>query len=132
MEENRDIEDTGKGRKRKVLLVDDEEDMLAFLTSFIEGPDTEIFHAKDPQNALEIFKQHKPDIVFLDFHLSGVKGIDVLTILRKISPDPKVFFVTGDRDLPQKYPAKDIGVEGYILKPILPSQIKDIIDKLDI
>ncbi len=114
--------------KKKVLVVDDEKDMVTFLSSLLEDNGYEVVTATDGDEGLTKAKAEKPDLVSLDLLMPNKTGINMFRQLRKdgdIGNTPVVMVTgLGDGDIPQMDFKKWIqersirGPEGYIEKPV--------------
>ena len=113
---------------KKILVVDDEPDMVTFLTTLLEDNGYETVKAADGDEALEKLKSEKPDLVSLDLLMPNKTGIKMFREMRK-DPDTTnvpVVMVTGfgKDDVPQmdfKEWIKQRAIrppEGYIEKPV--------------
>ena len=80
----------------KFLIVDDEPAIREVLKVFLEDKGFEVFLANDAHEALSIFRDKSPDVVFLDLLLPGGKtGKDILQEIRKSNPLTVVIIITG-------------------------------------
>jgi len=80
----------------KFLIVDDEPAIREVLKLFLEHKGFEVFLANDAHEALSIFRDKAPDVVFLDLLLPGGKsGKDILQEIRKSTPWTVVIIITG-------------------------------------
>lgn len=103
---------------KKVLIVDDEEEILAFMSRFLKrlGIDSNV--AVSGEQALEKYKQESFDCVFLDVHLGGMSGIEVLKQIKSLNNDAKVIIITGSISADNKERLLAIGAKDYLQKPI--------------
>jgi len=105
----------------KILLVDDEPDILAFFTTVLEDNGAEVVQAKDGEEAIELIRQEKPDLVTLDLSMPGKDGGEVFEAIRK---DPelqgsKVCIITGRPELRRLIYERPVPPpEGYLDKPV--------------
>src|SRR5689334_14107911 len=77
--------------------------------------------------ALQLFRQHRPDVTLLDLRLPDMSGIDVLIALRSEFPDARVVMLTtfeGDVDIRRSLEA---GARGYMLKNMPPKELVEVI-----
>ncbi len=103
---------------KKVLVVDDEEEIVNFLCNFLKRFGIE---AAKANNAQEVFKKHKedkPDFIFLDIQMPECDGIEILRQLRKNNSHAKVIMITGKTDKNSITAAKKYGAIDYITKPL--------------
>ena len=116
----------------KILIVDDSLIVRKTILNYLKGFDVEIVGTSiDGYNALEIFKQHKPDIVTLDITLPGIDGLDVLDEMMKINPNAKVIVITALKDKATGLKAIRLGAKGYIVKPFNLKKFTDVFNSLN-
>lgn len=106
----------GSGAK-KVLIIDDEQEICEMLYSFLIPHNYKVFLAFNGQMGLEYFEEIKPDIVLLDLKMPDIDGIEVLKIIRKVSNVPVVVITGHPQDVSDVY-LVDLEIEGFIEKPI--------------
>ena len=102
----------------KILVVDDEEEVLNTLKILLTIKGYTVHTAKDGLSAIEKVKEVNPHIVLLDVIMPGIGGIDTLKEIKKISPKTAVIMVTAviDEELAKR--AVQLGADDYITKPI--------------
>lgn len=86
-----------------------------------------IEEAANGEEAIDILKSYKPDVIFLDIHLPGMTGFDFLESLNQI---PKVIFTTAYDEYAIK--SFDYNAVDYVLKPIKKERLIKAIDKLNL
>ena len=106
----------------KILLADDEPDILDFLSYNLKKEGFEVFTAENGLKALEIAKKIQPDLIVLDVMMPLMDGIETCRQLREI-PEFKqtiiIFLTARDEDFTQ-VAALDVGGDDYISKPLKP------------
>jgi len=102
---------------KKVLIIDDEQEICEMLYSFLIPHNYKVFLAFNGQMGLEYFEEIKPDIVLLDLKMPDIDGLEVLKIIRKVSNTPVVVITGHPQDVSDIHLA-DLKIEGYIEKPI--------------
>jgi len=102
---------------KKILIIDDEQELCEMLYSFLVPHNYKVFLAFNGQMGLEYFEEIKPDIVLLDLMLPDIDGLETLKIIRKVSDVP-VVIITGHPQEISEIHLADIKIEGYIEKPI--------------
>lgn len=85
----------------KILIIDDETIILNALTALLVSEKHSAITATDADGGIQLFREQKPDAVFLDLRLPGKNGIEVLKEIRQIDPRAKVIIITG-------YPSPEI------------------------
>lgn len=104
------------GRKKGVLVVDDELKMLAVITSFLESKDYYIYQAETGLQALEIFEQEPISLILLDLMLPDISGEDLCKRIRKQSRVP-IIMLTAKAEESDMIHGLNIGADDYISKP---------------
>ena len=105
-------------RKLRVLIVDDEEDVVDFLKRFLRRFQVQVYTASGGEAALRLYEQKKPQWVFLDIQMADKDGIAVLKELRRRDSACRVIMITGKDDKKTQDHAKRLGALDYILKPL--------------
>lgn len=102
----------------RILIVDDEPDVLAVLTAFFaEGGRYEIMTAQQGADAVMIADFHRPDAVLLDILMPGMDGVRVLRALRAMDSTIPVVMVTANADEKVARDTLTIGAFDYVPKP---------------
>ncbi len=105
----------------KVLVVDDEPDVCAFLSTVLEDNGAEVLVATNGEEGLELLRKEKPDLLTLDLSMPGMDGGKVFETLRN---DPeiantRVFIVSGKPELRKLIYERPVPApEGYMDKPV--------------
>ena len=105
-----------------VLVVEDEPGIASVLSAYLERDCLRIRVAQDGEEALQHFRQWRPDLVLLDIHLPKVDGVDVLRMIRNDSQTP-VIMVTALADDVDKLLALRLGADDYVVKPFNPPEV---------
>ena len=71
-------------QKKRILIVDDNEDMRAMLAQLLERADYQVLLAEDGQAALTQAKEHHPDLILMDLSLPDITGWEAIALLRKM------------------------------------------------
>jgi two-component system, OmpR family, alkaline phosphatase synthesis response regulator PhoP len=107
---------------KKILLVDDEPDILEFLEYNLKKEGFAVFTANDGPSALVKARSAKPDLIILDIMMPGLDGVETCRQLREdpqFKNTPIAFLTARDEDYTQ-IAALDIGGDDFITKPIKP------------
>ena len=111
----------------KLLIVDDEPDVREFAKSFFKKRNIDVLTASGGLQALEMIAQENPDLVLLDVRMEEMSGIEVLRELRTRNNYGKVIMVTGVEDDEVIIEANQLGVIGYIHKPLVLDELEKIV-----
>jgi CheY-like chemotaxis protein len=113
---------------RKILVVDDEDDARAFLSTVLADAGATTIEAADGDEAVELAKREKPDLITLDISMPGKDGVEVFRELRG-SPDTAgmaICVVTGHPEFREViYAAAVDKPDGYMHKPVSPDDLVD-------
>jgi DNA-binding response OmpR family regulator len=114
---------------KKILIVDDEKLVTETLAGMLQLRGYQVSKAFDGEAALARLKDSAPDLVLLDMKLPGIDGLDVLKTIRKDYPEVFVVVTTG-YDSQYKKKVDQIGADGFFVKPVLVSDLKEKIEEL--
>jgi CheY-like chemotaxis protein len=101
----------------KVLVVDDEKDILSLICKVLTRNGYEGIATDDPQEALERVRNEYFDVAVLDIHLPGTDGVELLKDIKVLQPHLGVVMVTADADVQFAVDSLKAGANDYILKP---------------
>ena len=113
----------------KLLIVDDEEDIREFARHFFQKRNIEVTTASGGKEALDLINLNNPDLVLLDIRMGDMTGVDVLTKLRELGNQIKVVMVTGVEDPAVIKQVHDLGVCGYVHKPLALEELERVVLK---
>ena len=115
----------------RILIVDDEKDMLALLKRIIsEETDHEVIAETDPVHALELFKEKAFDLVITDLKMPKMDGIKLLESIKKTTPDVSVVILTAFATIETAVEAIRKGAYDYITKPFRRERILLSVEKV--
>ena len=101
----------------KLLVADDEQKICRLLESFFTERGFDVIVAHDGASALSCIREQRPHLVFLDLHMPGVNGLDVLRGAKEVDETIKVIIVTAIEDEETIQRAKSLGASDYVIKP---------------
>ncbi|MBL0350251.1 MAG: response regulator [Elusimicrobia bacterium] len=104
----------------KILIAEDDPNILGLLSVFLSGLGYEVSLARDGQEALEMAAQVKPDLLIADVmmpRMNGFKLVNTLTSERHDIPMPKVIMLTSLADQENVQRGMSVGADVYIPKP---------------
>ena len=107
-----------------IMAVDDEKLALEGLLKSIREaePSAETVGFRKPSEAMEFFKEHTCDVVFLDIQMRGVNGVNLAKEMKLLRPEVNVIFATGYLDYMGE--AFSLHASGYIVKPITTAKVR--------
>lgn len=112
-------------KKPKIVAIDDEVDFVDMVRNYFELRGYDITVAMHGTKGISLVRDLKPDVVLTDLKMAGIDGDEVLLEVKKISPAPKVIFITAYDD-GGKTRAKllRLGAYAYFDKPL--ASLKDL------
>ncbi len=114
--------------KTRILIVDDEVDALDLMEELFNKHGYETYTARNGVEALEVIREHEPDIMISDMVMPEMDGIKLLEIIRKKYPDISVIMITAHGTIETAVDAMKKGAKDYILKPL---RLDEILSKVD-
>ncbi len=116
----------------KILVVDDEPEIAEILKNFFERKNYIVYTANDGGAALDVIRDQRPHLVFLDIRMPKMDGLAVLRNIRLIDTSMKVIMVTAIEDDRTIAEAKTLGAVDYIRKPFRLEYLeRDVIEKVN-
>jgi len=115
--------------KKKILIADDQEDILILLKDFLSSHDFEVMVLKEPKNILASIISFKPDLILLDLLMPDLDGFEICEILNKNlqTREIPIIFISGFGDLVDIKKAYGLGAVGYFVKPF---SLSDLFTKI--
>lgn len=112
----------------KVLLVDDEQELVSALCERLELRDIETDYALNGNDAIKLAKEKEYDVAVLDVMMPNMNGLELMTHLKGISPGIQVILLTGRGSVEESKEGLKKGAFDYLIKPV---NIKDLIVLLE-
>jgi len=111
---------------RKILIVDDELEVRELVEVTLRGDTYQIFQARDGQEAVDIARAEKPEIILMDIMMPG--NLDGLEATRRIKNDPetkdcKVIMLTAKGQESDREKGLEAGADDYFIKPFSPLEL---------
>ena len=118
--------------KAKVLVIDDEPDIVEILSYNLGKEDYAVSKAYDGEEGLRIAQAELPDLIIMDVRMPGTSGIEAC---RKLKADEllkhiPILFLTADSDEYTSMNAQEAGGEHFITKPIRPNILMGLVNEI--
>ena len=114
----------------RVLIVDDDRDVLESMTAAFQAEGAETLGAGDGNTAVQICQEEAPDVVILDMMLPGRSGFLALEKIKGNEDSPLVVMVTANEGKRHQAYAESLGVDAYLLKPVPLERLIATVDEL--
>ena len=126
-EEAVDSQPIKKGRKARILVIDDDEFVRSVLSRTLAQADHQVTLAEDGGKGVQLFKEGEFDVVLTDLGMPGVSGWEVCRMIKEISPHTPVGMVTGWGDEKNRSKMEECGLDFFISKPFDFAQILNVV-----
>lgn len=119
-------------KAKKILVADDEKDILEIISYNLISEGYEIYTAKDGNEALDVARKIHPDLIILDIMMPYKTGIEVCQILRadELFRDTLIIFLTALSDETSHIKGLESGGDDYVSKPISPKVLLSRVNAL--
>jgi len=110
------------GNVKKILIADDEPDILEIIRYNLEAEGYQVISAKNGNEALDMARKHQPDLIILDIMMPGKNGIEVCNLLRMQTAfnNTLIIFLSALSDEMTEIKGLETGADDYLTKPISP------------
>lgn len=118
---------------KKILLVDDDRDILAAMQATLEEMGPTLLVAGDGDDAARLAEEQTPDLIVLDQMLPKRSGLLVMEKIKrgkKRTDPPRVIMITGNQGTRHKTYAESLGVDVYLNKPFRMDRLVEAVRKL--
>jgi DNA-binding response OmpR family regulator len=123
--------DVSAKTKKRVLLVDDDREIVESIRFALEANGYEILVARDGNQGLAMAERDNPDLVILDMMMPKRSGFLVLEKLRRTRPVPlRIVMITANEGNRHKAYAEMLGVDDYIRKPFAMDRLLNSVERL--
>ncbi|MBM3244759.1 MAG: response regulator transcription factor [Candidatus Omnitrophica bacterium] len=111
--------------KQKILIVDDEKDIVKMLDYNLKKEGFRAVSCHDGEDALDLAAREHPDLIILDLMLPGIDGLEVCKTLKKETKTSKIpiIMLTAKTQEADKIVGLELGADDYITKPFSPREL---------
>lgn len=102
----------------RVLLVDDQRDLVQTLSERLQMRDMGSVVAYDGESALKLVDEDEPEVMIIDLKMPGIDGLEVLRKVKHTRPGIEVIILTGHGSEEDKTKCMELGAFGYLQKPV--------------
>lgn len=116
----------------KILLADDDKEYVLSLKKYLEKKNKkyEVTLAFDGQEARRSLEGASYDIVFIDCDMPYISGVELIKVVKKENPRARLVMVSGYSGIRKDF-AKIAGIDDFLRKPFMLTQIDEIMEKYD-
>lgn len=112
--------------KGRILVVDDDEDVRYVMRTYLEHLGFDVDEAPDGYWALDLVRRREYRMLFLDFRMPRLDGVETFAEIRRVAPGLKIVFITAltDNDTFSRIFEGELPVDGFLNKPLLLSHVQ--------
>ncbi len=119
------MKDTNAGKLKKLLLIDDDPNLILLVKDYLEFRGYEVVTAENGREALEVLEQQTPDMIICDVMMPEMDGYSLVSTIRS---DPKtswipVLFLSAKGQSQDRVKGLNIGADVYMVKPFEPEEL---------
>src|ERR671924_493920 len=109
----------------KVLVIDDEKDIVALLRYHLEKAGFQCLEGMDGTTALRLVREHHPDLLILDLMLPGLDGLEICRQLRQDATTARlpILMLTAKAEEVDRVVGLEVGADDYVVKPFSPREL---------
>ncbi len=113
----------------RVLLVDDERELVQTLSERLQMRDMGSAVAYDGESALKMVEDDEPEVMIIDLKMPGIDGLEVLRKVKTTRPDIEVIILTGRGSEDDESKCMEMGAFGYLQKPVDIEELSQMLKK---
>ena len=117
---------------KKILIVDDEEDIRITLSLFLESKCEEVLEADGVGQTIYHLNRVNPDLIFLDVMLPGLDGIEILQMIKKYDENVPIIMMSGYATEEMAKKSLSIGAYDYVRKPFNLDRISSLMSVIEL
>lgn len=126
---NTDFNRNDPSFRRRLLIVEDEKDILDILCNFLDGLDIEIDHAGNGLEAILKLKNKSYDLILSDQYMPHKTGLDLLRWVRENGLNIPFIIQTGYDPTFIKLQARNLGIFAILMKPVSEEELRNIVSE---
>jgi len=126
----KDNKTSRRAKQKRILLVDDNKNVLAVISDFLTITGYAVREAKNAQGAIEVVKEELANLALIDLRMPGMNGINLMLSLKKTNPHIPVIIYSGYPSMDTAIEAFKKGADDYVTKPFFLEELKASIDQV--
>ena len=114
----------------KIVVIDDEEDILEDIKAFLSLKGYSVSTAANAQEGLKLILDTQPDVAILDIRMPGMSGLEILRLAKESQPKLISIILTGQQQEVIESKSRALGAPLYLTKPIGLEELERAVDKV--
>ncbi|WP_404418778.1 diguanylate cyclase [Marinospirillum sp.] len=109
----------------RILIVDDEPEVAQYHSLILEEAGMLVHQLSRPANVLATLQEFRPDLVLLDVYMPECTGLELSALIRQLPEylSLPIVYLSSETDRQKQFSAMQVGVEGFITKPVIPEEL---------
>ena len=112
-----------------LLFVDDNESIRMLYQRLLEKHVNHFYIARNGQHGLELYKEHRPDMVITDINMPVMDGLEMVRAIKEVDPNAKIVVMSAYNVKENFIESINLGVDGYLMKPVEAKKLLSLIDE---
>ena len=100
-----------------LLVIDDDDEARQHVTGYLENSGFDVLQASRAEQGLQVFEQHRPELVLCDLHIEDMCGFELIRRITDSAPDTPVIVVSAAGIMDDVVEALRVGATDYLIKP---------------
>lgn len=117
-------------KQRRILVVDDMASMRSVISALLKARGHDVTQADSGDRALMLMESKHFDLVLSDWNMPGMTGTQLVSAIRSKDKATPVVMVTAEAERERILEMRQIGVNGYLLKPFKQDALLSVVDKI--
>jgi UDP-3-O-[3-hydroxymyristoyl] N-acetylglucosamine deacetylase len=113
----------------KVLIIDDEKNIVESLSSILRDEGFSVFSAADGKEGLSLFEEVRPNVVLLDVWMPEMDGLEVLKLIREKDSEAVIIVISGHGTISTAVEAVKLGATDFLEKPLSIEKVLEVISR---
>ena len=117
-------------KKLTAIVLEDDPETNELMSDALENFFKKVYSAFEGETALEQYKKHQPDVIFIDIILPGKSGLEIAEEIKAINPKQIIIIVSASDDMGDITRAVELMVNNFIRKPIDVDKLIDVLNDM--
>ena len=117
-------------KQYSILYAEDDPNVQASVVEYLNRYFKKVYVANDGEEALEVYKKVKVDVLLLDIDMPHLDGLSFAKIVREANQDIPIVMITAFTDTDKLLKATELNLSKYLVKPVEPKAFKEVFQKL--
>lgn len=112
-----------------ILYIEDDEDIRKYISEFLQRYCQNLYESSTAEEGLNLYKEHKPNIIIADINLPKMSGMELISLIRKNDKKTKIIISTAYTNKEFTIEAIELYISRYLVKPITSNDLMEALKK---